>query len=178
MLYANEEDDQIELWGLQTNLSVKDLNLPLNTSFDLMFNYVQGKETNILAPLVGRDTAAFSFIFDDLAGFPSFMAQFNLTFELLDEIKLKLFNTFNTQTLAIGEYLNKPLREFVYSESFYRLNFQINYQLNNNLTLRARVNNVFDKDYAGIDATDQVENLLYNPQPSRNFFISLNYNFQ
>lgn len=48
--------------------------------------------------------------------------------------------------------------------------------LSNHFLVYFNVQNIFDKEFAGLDATGTIDDLMYNPQPGRFFRFGVNYN--
>ena len=48
--------------------------------------------------------------------------------------------------------------------------------LSNHFLVYCNIQNIFDREFAGLDATGTVDDLLYNPQPGRFVRFGVNYN--
>jgi outer membrane receptor protein involved in Fe transport len=63
-------------------------------------------------------------------------------------------------------------------KGFYTLDFITRYSISKNLNAFINVNNVFNAYYGGIDAYNDITNLVYNPQYGRTFRIGFTFRLE
>jgi len=82
-------------------------------------------------------------------------------------------NGWNRTYLPSANYYVDP--EYTKIENFFTLDGIVSLRLNKNLNFFIKMTNIFDKNYAGIDATGMDIDLRYNPQYGRNTRIGLSF---
>jgi outer membrane receptor for ferrienterochelin and colicin len=137
-----------------------------------------GKES-ITVP-AGPSTAQDIVEFGSLRSYPGFMAHFDLKLAPHKQSVLIAEGTFNTRALNRG--LDNVLRlsngdEPTYTDAFFRLNVIGRYKFSDKFDVALKISNLLDASHGGIDVSDGLGNLLYNPQRRRYYFFSINYNY-
>lgn len=176
--FENTPGLAMSMWGLQARLGNDLLDFDLNKGktkggqvtlrADLYFQYTRGREW------FGYGLPATS----DVRNFPRWMSQIRMS---LRGAKWAFVMTSNRQ--------NKILSSAVVYRDFFQRQPEANYYpayrswdamlrlyLSKNFLLYLHVQNLFNRHYAGIDATGTPDDLLYNPQQGRTLRFGVNYN--
>ena len=121
--------------------------------------------------------------FDDVRSQPRWIVQLDIDLRPIKRIRLLLENTFMSSSLSRNFLLydnpniTNP-EDFYTNPGFYTLDGLISYQFNKNLVGYMKIHNYFNKKYAGIDATEDGDGLLYNPQSRRFVRFGVNYRLE
>lgn len=176
--YSNDNFGRAAIYGIQSSLKIKNLisSLKLNTTFN--FNYAIGSEkTNSIGFI---DTESVELNLDGLRSLPRIITQLDISLRPREKVRLLFENTFMTNSLTqnyfaylgdgdLVEDINKT------NPGYYTLDALISYDLNKNIAGFVKVHNVFNTRYAGLDATDDIDALLFNPQSLRFTRVGLTY---
>lgn len=178
--YFNDEDAYAELYGIQSSISLTDIwpSIGLSSTFNL--NYSRGKE--------GFNTFSFNefqFIFlelDELRSQPTWIAQLDIEIKPFKKVRLLLENTFLTKSLTQNAifYQDSDLLKGgkLYNSGYYILDLMVNYSFNKQVLAYMKINNFFNAEYAGLDATQDADGLIYNPQSKTFIRFGINYRLE
>ncbi|MFK7808412.1 MAG: TonB-dependent receptor plug domain-containing protein [Saprospiraceae bacterium] len=175
--YANDNSARATIYGIQSSLKIKDLipAIKLNTTFN--FNYAIGREqTNSIGFF---DTESEELNLNGLRSLPKIITQLDISLKPTDKITLLFENTYLSESLTQNFFAfqgDGTLDGFdQINPGYYTLDALISYDLNKNIACFVKVLNVFNTRYAGIDATDDIDALLFNPQSLRFARVGLTY---
>jgi len=183
--YFNDEVTSARLSGIQSMLWLKELIPTIGLDARISLNVSKGKELLFaLETAPDPDTTGRMQLeeIDGLRAYPNLIAQAQITFKPIKSFTFTLDNVLTSgaitrNVLSIEQALNRgEEEESIRNPGYYTLDVTGNFQLNQNFMIYARFNNVFNKQYAGIDANESPDVLLYNPQPLFNFRFGVNYN--
>lgn len=106
-------------------------------------------------------------------GLPNIMASIGFNYELIDNLNINTTLFYRGSSYAQYDYHNKLGKQGGYSE----VNLNVNYTLENGLTLFGGVNNLFDKEYYYAKAGTSKDTLSYYAGNRRSYFVGFKYNF-
>lgn len=179
--YFNNDDTEAKLFGLQSFLKVSDLWSAIKLDAQLAFQLSSGEETFFpFDPQSGPLEEHISGI-QALRAYPGLMTQLRLQLEPIDGLGLSLDHILMSAAmprniLEIEQRLSAGATEqSLRHDGFFTLDVSLNLRLSSNLEMYAKVFNVLDAKYAGIDANDGPDVLFYNPQSLRRFRLGVNY---
>ncbi len=178
--YFNDKNAYAELYGIQSSITFKNILPAIGLSSTFNLNYARGKE--------GFSTFSFKefeFVLlelDDLRSQPEWIIQLDIELKPLKKVRLLFENTFLTRSLTQNAlfYQDPDLLESgkLYNSGYYTLDMTVNYQFNKQLLAYMRINNFFNVEYAGLDATPDADGLIYNPQSKRFIRFGINYRLE
>ena len=180
--YFNDDNTTATLWGIQSTLWLKDLIPAIGMDARLNINWSRGKESLFPIADQGGNGGILLKETDALRAFPDLIAQAQLSFHPFSDFTVVLDNVLMSNsktrnTILIREAIREGLDvSTLRTEGYYTLDITTNYRLNRNFRIYARLNNVFNKGYAGIDANGSPDILDYNPQSLFTFRFGVNYN--
>lgn len=99
---------------------------------------------------------------------PKLSSQLKNSINITPKVRLNLLHIYHSSSLNLG--LNR--REI---PGYYTLDGIINANITDNLQLKFKAINIFNKKHYGLEATGTLEDLMINPQSLRQFFIGINY---
>jgi len=169
--FENMKDVFVLINGTQTSLYFKNIDLHFNTSF--------GKE--VAADLFNSDTINISFadtILKSIRMLPHFVMQCNFSLQPTKNINIRIENLLLSSWKKAYIPINKIEDPYYEIKGYYNLDLIINYKLGKNFNFYAKILNVFNSEYGGIDATRTDIDLLYNPQYKRNIRFGINYRLE
>ena len=116
----------------------------------------------------------------DLRSQPDYMMQWQVKVDPTPKLTFIIDQTFMTRSLTRNSVLLQApeLSEefnFLYSSGFYTVDLTSRYKISENLFGHLKIKNLFNKQYAGIDASSDGDGLIYNPQPLRTWRVALSY---
>ncbi len=153
--YFNNDNTSITISGIQASIDYKNiipkigLDLRLNAQFALSF------ETNNRTDVVEAQEVPRSSIAAIINSQP------------LPKLSLSLLNVYQGK-VAIDQLSEE-------SFGYYLLDVVFRYDLSDKFQGLLKINNAFNRAYAGLDATRSNDDLYYNPQPLRTWQIGLSY---
>jgi outer membrane receptor protein involved in Fe transport len=113
---------------------------------------------------------------------PSLIAQVDLECRPLKRIRLLFENTWISRSRSRNFLLYLPgnarQRDNIFNDGFYTLDITGHVEFNPQLLAFLKVNNVFNIEYAGIDATNDADGLIYTPQALRIFRFGVSYRLE
>ena len=177
-LFENNPRSRIILAGLQFYGSAKYSDVSWKPEFGMALNAGVGKESITVPATLNSPQNIVEF--GSLRSYPTFMAQFDVKLTPHKQSLLIAEGTFNTRALNRG--LDNVIRlsngeEPTFTDAFFRLNVIGRYKFSDKFDVALKISNLLDANYGGIDVTDGLGNLLYNPQRRRYYFFSVNYNY-
>lgn len=175
--WENDPGLALSMWGIQGIISSmnQELNLfgtrkrtVITGRTEIFFQYARGKER------VGENRTET----DDVFNAPRWQFQFR-TFFTLNKFQLMLAS--NRQTAVLSKaviYAEEYERKVVQQKypTFRSWDLMARLYLSNHFLAYFQVQNVFNRHYAGLDATGTPDDLLYNPQQGRLIRFGVNYN--
>ncbi|HAS41867.1 MAG TPA: hypothetical protein DCS93_15410 [Microscillaceae bacterium] len=153
----NDAESRSTLYGLQATLRISNLIPSLKLNTDIYLNYAEGEE---VLPNENDDRIAFHRMV------PKLMAQINFSLEPYKNVYLRFENVMMTGW--VRRFLPFVRGTQFLTDGYYNLDFIGRYQFNENLGIFLKIRNVFNAQYAGIDADGLDSDLVYNPQLMRN----------
>ncbi len=178
--YSNDNKSFAELYGIQSSISFTNIIQSIGLNSTININYARGKEARNFYSFAQGDN--ISFTLGGLLSQPEWIAQVDFEFRPFKKVRLLFENTYmtnswtrNTLLYQVPDLVNN---EQLLNPGFYTLDVTVNYQFNKNLLAYLKVNNIFDTEYAGIDATSDANGLFYNPQTKRFIRIGINYRLE
>ncbi len=170
--YFNEGNARTELYGIQADFEYSLNRYEIKPKMQLRLNYNLGKEQ---LP-TGKGAL------DVVRGQPKFMGQFSLSFRLWKEsIYVNFVNNYVSSHISTNVYSQnayESLTDMFTNDAYYTLDFISRYKVSNNFQGYVKIKNVFNKKYAGIDATGTIDDLIYNPQSLRTITFGLSYRIE
>ncbi len=145
------------LYGIQAVLRMSNLIPSVKFNTDVYLNYADGEE---VLPNENNEKVSFH------RQVPKFMAQINFSLEPYKNVYLRFDNVLMTGWHR--RFLPFARENLLMNDGFYNLDFVGRYQFNKNLGLFIKIRNVFNAEYAGIEADGLDTDLIYNPQLKRN----------
>ncbi|MFN8304606.1 MAG: TonB-dependent receptor [Saprospiraceae bacterium] len=175
--YANAPGRAMLLWGAQAMLRwentlqiARGAKEPANLIWriDMYAQYCKGKEW------FGPEFPAA----DDVRNQPRWMFQFRTSWRT-DRFELMLSS--NRQQSALSKAVTwqaEAARPTILTRTpaFRTWDAAIRFNLSDHFLVYVQAQNLFNKRYAGLDATGTPDDLLYNPQPGRQIRLGVNYN--
>ncbi len=175
--YFNDRNSRAELLGIQNSISISNLIEAIGLSTRINLNYNRGRETLDLFLFAQDEERRLQS--DGIRSLPRWIGQVDIELKPIEKFRFLLENTFMSSSLPRNTILyqiqNTGLDTELRNPGFYTLDLVGNYQISKQLAAFIRINNVFGKKYAGIDATDDADVLLYNPQSTRISRIGISY---
>lgn len=162
--YFNDGSTKIEIDGIQVRVRFKSLSEKDNFNAELSITELEGKE------VLPFDRGEIN----GVRGVPDFMWQLKLSARLYGRFYLHLNNTYLSQSLS-RNFLGEDGFEPRSNPQYYTLDVIGRLQLTDNFQLYLKANNIFNKEYGGIDATGFLDDLKYNPQALRTVRFGINY---
>jgi outer membrane receptor protein involved in Fe transport len=167
--YVNDDTSRAELYGIQIALSAHDLINAVKLGGDLRLSLSKGNE--ILAYPRGT--------IDSYRQWPVFLGQLDISLRPVRVLLLYLRNNVSTrwtkQYLPLDKSFLEELGYETTTKGFYTLDLLARLYINRHFQAFFQLNNVFNANYAGIDAYGSETDLRYNPQYGRNFRLGLSF---
>ena len=165
--YFNFKDIHTRIYGVQANITSFNLipRIGLNTKL-----YVQR--------IFGEERLPKGGDIDGIRAQPGWTVQLKTDMKLGRVLRLNLFHLYQSKSLS--RLLNNRTAfeedsELYTLSGYYTLDAMLLGQLTDNFRIYLRVNNVFNKKYAGIDATGTPNDLIWNPQSARWITAGISY---
>lgn len=167
--YFNDTNSSMLLYGWQTRILLRKF-IPKydHVNAELNFNVSRGKE---VLPF-GNGTI------ERVRLQPTVSGQFKLSFNPFNKIYIHFNNVFSTKWLR--RFVPNSVAYFLAPEDFetkgfYTLDLMARFQLGPDFQMFYKINNVFDQKYGGIDASGYLDDLSFNPQPTRTVQLGMSY---
>lgn len=167
---ANSKGSYSELRGTQILLKMNDIFPAIHLSSNICLNINQGSEV-----LASDSTVRI----DEFRMLPALMLQADVSFYPAKNLYINATNIAMSSWYR-GHIPNESAFENPYSkvDGYYTLDVLARYNINEYFSVFLNVNNVFDAEYGGIDATQMDTDLKYNPQKGRNVRFGLSFSMQ
>jgi len=162
--YANFEDARTTLQGVQSSFVFKNILPDDKLNATLNITYAKGSE---IIPTTNVAT-------NNVREVPRWIIKSRLFFKPFKRWSFTTDHIFMTAT----KINSKVAQVISFNNSFgnlYNFDLLIRCELNRNFKIYAKVNNVLETHYAGLNATNTPDDLVYNPQRSFVFRIGMNY---
>ena len=177
--YANSADSFTKLRGIQASITLQNLFPQLDMKSDISISYTKGEE-RLLELLLTGNNDRFLVDVPVVRGQPDFVFYMNNKIKLIKDLSLVLqhsivSNSWTRNTFRISQGINEQDLTNVINPGYYILDARLMFDINRQLDCYVNISNVLNQEYAGIDATVDLDGLLYNPQQTR--FISFGVNF-
>lgn len=175
--YENAPGLALSMWGVQGLISSENREIPftgrrrktvITGRTEIYFQYAQGKEW--FGDIHPRT--------DDVLNAPRWHFQFR-TFFTLSRFQMVLASNRQTSVLSKAVIYRDNYQRKVIQErypAFRSWDVMARFYLSNHLLVYCHVQNLFNRHYAGLDATGTPDDLLYNPQQGRLLRLGVNYN--
>ncbi|MEL7122124.1 MAG: TonB-dependent receptor, partial [Bacteroidota bacterium] len=179
--YFNDENSEAELIDLQMYLRMRNIVPSIKLGATLNVNFANGQET-LTTTNIG-DFINEVRVLDDLRAHPTANMRFSIYATPFRDVLIRFDQYFVSSTLTrnslrLNAPMNMPLlNQNNYIDGFYSADVSINYNINRNFLLYGKLINIFNEEYAGIDASSSNDILGYNPQSLSIFRLGLNYEF-
>ena len=166
--YSNEQDSYAQLYGVQSSFVFKNLVEKMGLSVAVHLSYHKGKEQ---LPGLG--------LIPEVRAQPNFTGKLNVSMKIFRRLFLQIEDvwvskTISRRTNSAEEYYNNP--ENFTLGSFNNIDLTLRFLVGDNFQIYSKFNNLMNAEYAGIDASGNLDDLFYNPQPQRTFIFGLMYN--
>lgn len=175
--WENAPGEALSLWGIQGLFSSENQVLDLSGNrkktyitgrTEIYFQYMRGKEW------LGEERR----VTDDVFNAPRWQFQFRMFFTVN---KLELMLASNRQTAVLSKaaiYQDQYQRKIVQEHypKFRSWDLMMRLYLSNHFLVYLHFQNLFNRQYSGLDATGTPDDLLYNPQQGRLVRFGVNYN--
>ena len=165
---VNSEDATSNIYAVQSNLTLTDIIAAIGLSAEINAQFASGNE---ILPYDSSKISEFRLM-------PRWMGQVNLQLEPINNLYLRLESVF------MGSWLRRFIPEKdAYQDPYFRtpgyftLDAIGRYRLSDQLSMMLKIINVFNREYAGIDATGTDIDMPYNPQLMRNLQFGINFSF-
>ncbi|MBN2174627.1 MAG: TonB-dependent receptor [Bacteroidales bacterium] len=164
---VNDDRSQAEILMAQAIFRAKNIIEKIKLNSDLFVTWSKGKE------ILPNDLGTLN----DYRNYPNWLVQFNFDIEPIENWTFIFNNTYSSSwkkrffpfDLPTMELLGLPTE----TKGYYTLDFIVRYRIDNNFQAFMNMNNVFDNEYGGTDATGSLFDLVYNPQYGRYFRFGL-----
>ncbi|MEM1323589.1 MAG: TonB-dependent receptor [Bacteroidota bacterium] len=182
--YSNDNDSFAALYGIQSGITFKNLISSIGLSGRFNVNYTWGEEQRNISSIGGLLGGAEEILveLDDIRSQPDWIVQLDVEFRPFRKTTVLLENTFMTESLTQNTILYQfsflADNDQLFNSGYYTLDLNINYQISKNLAAFFKINNVFNTEYAGIDAAADADGLIYNPQSLRISRLGINYRME
>jgi outer membrane receptor protein involved in Fe transport len=165
--YLNNKDALTQFYGIDVVLTIKNIYKPKNINATISGTYTFGSER-----LSSGETIKY------LRGIPTYMFKINFYGNPTRRFYIKIENTI----------MSGWKRSFLPNKEYYQLNSDypnikgyyiadviLGYRIHKNLNIFAKISNIFNSKYGGIDATSFDIDLRYNPQMGENLRLGLTF---
>lgn len=157
--------ENTKIYGIQAVLTAQELVESIHLNSSVSLDYITGEN----ALPAGGNTV------DSILMSPEWMLKWRVSTRPFPKFQLyvdqMLCSSWRSLNITTPESYNDPFNKI---SGYYVMDVAANYSLTKNLILFAQIQNVWDEHYGGIDAYGS-NNLRYNPQPGRSFYIGLEY---
>ena len=170
--YRNVDDAEIKLRGYQFIMVMKDLIRPIHLNVNCGLTLSMGHE-NIYDQNVADDSNYDRM--DHIRQTPRCQVQFAFDFTFCKFMRLRAENVYCSKWAR--KYYSSPDNDYFWAKAYYNLDLTYSINLSKNLHAMAKVTNVFNTQYGGIDSKEMDVDLQYNPQLLRNLRLILTYDF-
>jgi len=178
--YVNDTDAFARLYGIQSRIRFENIIPAIGLSSTLNINYSQGREVSGAINFTG-DLNKIDL--DGLRSQPDWIGQVDIELHPTKRLRFLFENTWMTKSYTrnillyqVPELLDNE--DQLRNNGYFTIDALASYQFNKNILGYIKMNNVLSTKYAGIDATDDGDGLLYNPQTKRYTRIGINYRLQ
>ncbi|WP_375561220.1 TonB-dependent receptor [Bernardetia sp. OM2101] len=158
-VYINDEDSRSAIYGIQGIIKIKNIIERIHLDTDIFFSYTQGSE--VLPDNGGT--------INDYRMQPDFMGQCRISLRPSPKWYINFQNVimsswYRRNVFNIEQYEEDRAK----TDGYYTLDMLVRHYFNKNVSAYFRVNNVFDAEYGGIDATGLDVDATFNPQLQQN----------
>jgi outer membrane receptor protein involved in Fe transport len=165
-------DAKSKLFGMNILVKRKDLLESIHLDVNLSANVAWGHET---LPNVAGDTGYIN----RFRGMPKVIFQAGISMIPMKNLYIHIDNVSSSEWYRKFELSSKTLDQWYSKTKGYSIfDLIVNYQITRQFNANLRITNLFNSDYAGIDATGTDVDLQYNPQLGRNIRFGLTYRFE
>ncbi len=179
--YVNDNEAFARLRGIQGSIRFDDIIPAIGLSGTFNINYSRGREVSGSINFTEEELSNVDL--NGLRSQPDWIGQFDIELQPTKRLRLLFENTWmtksftrNTLLYQVPELLEDE--EQLRNNGFFTIDALASYQFNKNILGYIKMTNVLNTRYAGIDATDDADGLLYNPQSERYSRVGINYRLQ
>ncbi|MBF0395717.1 MAG: TonB-dependent receptor [Desulfobacterales bacterium] len=165
-IYSNDGNSESRYNGINLILQWKNIIPSISFGADFFVTYIKGEE---ILPTGGGEI-------NDLREVPELMGKLHLSAKPINKLYVGIDN------ILCGEWYGKDIDNVTeYNDpynkisGYYLMNIAGNYEILKGLKANFKIENVFDKKYAGIQAFTGNIDLKYNPQSGRSFYGGFSY---
>ena len=171
--YRNVEDAEIKLRGYQLIFVMKDvipaIKLNVNGGFTLSMGHENIYDQN------SADESTYDRM-DYIRQTPRYQVQLAFDFTFCHNIMhFRAENVYCSKWAR--KYYSSPDNDLFWADGYYNLDLAYSLSIGKNLHAMAKVTNVLNTQYGGIDSKEMDVDLPYNPQLLRNLRLCLSYEF-
>ncbi|MBP5367110.1 MAG: TonB-dependent receptor [Bacteroidales bacterium] len=170
--YRNLEDAEIKLRGYQFILVMKNLVEPVKLNVNCGFTLSMGHED--IYDNNFSDDSNFDRM-NHIRQTPRYQAQLAFDLTLFRIMNLRAENVYCSKWAR--KYYSSPDNEYFWPNDYYCLDLSLGLHISKHLYGMAKVTNVLNTRYGGIDSKELDVDLPYNPQQLCNLRLCLSYNF-
>ncbi len=175
--YFNDQIAFVDLLGVQGSLSITDIISAIGLNATINVQYSRGREELTILSLSEMEEQTLTL--DGVRANPDWIGQIDIEINPSNHIRVLLENTLISSSWPRNTILyqlpGQQPSDALKNPGFYTLDATVNYQFNKNLLAFLRMNNVFNQEYAGIDAATDADGLIYTPQSLRFLRFGINY---
>lgn len=176
--YFNDENSVAELLDIQAFLQVRDIVPSIKLKGTLNVNFSTGQESLTTTSLNNFNNDIM--VLDDVRAHPNLLSRLSFSAVPFDRFLMRVDQYVASKSLTRNSFrLNAPdngtQEQNLYNGGYYTVDLVLNYDVNKNFLLYAKLFNLLNTQYAGIDASSSNDVLFYNPQSLFTFHIGLNY---
>ena len=161
--YTNFGESRSTLFGIQSNLVLKNL-LPDNKA-SLVFNITFSDGSEVIPTTFAEQ--------DKIREVPPVIAKGRFTYQPGPRLSFTTDHIFMSSTDNGTRLIDVIFPSAL--DGVYIMDFLVRYELNNNFKIYIKLNNLFNQEYAGLNASNTPDDLLFNPQELRIFRLGMNY---
>lgn len=178
--YVNDAESFATSYGLQSRITFDDIIEPIGLGGAVNLNYSKGEESFTVIALSASDNLTVNL--DGLRSQPSLIAQVDIECTPFKRTRLLFENTWVSKSRSRNFLLYLPQNSRnesrLFNDGYYTLDITGHVEFNPQLLVFLKVNNVFNVAYAGIDATNDADGLIYTPQPLRVLRFGVSYRLE
>ena len=159
--FRNSDLSTLRAYGVQSNYWFRSRSLDF--SFNWTLNYGSQEKAGFG---INSDTSVTPFV-----KYPRSIRKTRIVTRPTERISF----TFDTIFMSSSKSNFEGTERVVERSKFRNFDVLANYNINRNFRVFAKLRNIFNKEYAGINATETLNDLNYNPQEKRTYRLGMSY---
>lgn len=176
-IFHSKTNKEIFYWKNKTEDKSRNYNFPnpiLRTGIELSAEQYFDKLTLMQSfSYIHHKIDGGEFSGNKVPGLPNIIASVGFNYELIENLNINTMLFYKGSSYAQYDFENQLGKQGGYSE----VNLNVNYTLENGITIYGGVNNLFDKDYYYAKANQKDKSLSYYLGTKRNFYLGIKYSF-